>query len=88
MLNLSALLIIAVHLFNSADSLYFHIAETERKCFIEEIPDETNVIGKYCGYVESRIFSFYFPLQLITKWNCTTQEAAVTCPRQLASECM
>jgi hypothetical protein len=21
--------------------LYFHIAETERKCFIEEIPDET-----------------------------------------------
>ena len=26
--------------------LYFHIAETERKCFIEEIPDETMVIGK------------------------------------------
>lgn len=25
--------------------LYFHIAETERKCFIEEIPDETTVIG-------------------------------------------
>ena len=28
-------------------SLYFHISETERKCFIEEIPDETLVIGKY-----------------------------------------
>ncbi|KAI6237948.1 GOLD domain-containing protein [Aphelenchoides besseyi] len=28
-------------------SLYFHIAETERKCFIEEIPDETMVIGNY-----------------------------------------
>ncbi|CAF0920474.1 unnamed protein product [Rotaria sordida] len=28
-------------------SLYFHIDETERKCFIEEIPDETLVIGKY-----------------------------------------
>jgi hypothetical protein len=25
--------------------LYFHISETERKCFIEEIPDETTVIG-------------------------------------------
>lgn len=25
--------------------LYFHIGETERKCFIEEIPDETTVIG-------------------------------------------
>ncbi|KAI6189470.1 Transmembrane emp24 domain-containing protein eca [Aphelenchoides bicaudatus] len=30
-----------------ASSLYFHIAETERKCFIEEIPDETMVIGNY-----------------------------------------
>lgn len=29
-----------------SDSLYFHIGETEKKCFIEEIPDETMVIGK------------------------------------------
>jgi len=29
------------------DALYFHIGETERKCFIEEIPDETMVVGKY-----------------------------------------
>lgn len=27
--------------------LYFHIGETERKCFIEEIPDETDVIVNY-----------------------------------------
>lgn len=27
------------------DTLYFHIGETEKKCFIEEIPDETMVIG-------------------------------------------
>lgn len=27
--------------------LYFHIAETERKCFIEEIPDETTVLVNY-----------------------------------------
>lgn len=27
------------------DALYFHIGETEKKCFIEEIPDETMVIG-------------------------------------------
>jgi len=31
----------------SVECLYFHIAETERKCFIEEIPDETMVIGNY-----------------------------------------
>ena len=30
-----------------ATPLYFHIGETERKCFIEEIPDETMVIGNY-----------------------------------------
>jgi len=29
------------------NSLYFHIGETERKCFIEDIPDETMVVGKY-----------------------------------------
>lgn len=28
-----------------SSGLYFHIGETERKCFIEEIPDETTVIG-------------------------------------------
>ncbi|XP_043265775.1 transmembrane emp24 domain-containing protein eca [Colletes gigas] len=27
--------------------LYFHIAEGERKCFIEEIPDETTVLVNY-----------------------------------------
>ena len=29
-----------------ANGLYFHIGETERKCFIEEIPDDTIVTGK------------------------------------------
>ena len=28
-----------------AQGLYFHMGETEKKCFIEEIPDETMVIG-------------------------------------------
>ena len=30
----------------STYGLYFHMGETEKKCFIEEIPDETMVIGK------------------------------------------
>ncbi|XP_010561313.1 PREDICTED: transmembrane emp24 domain-containing protein 4 [Haliaeetus leucocephalus] len=29
----------------SAHGLYFHIGETEKRCFIEEIPDETMVIA-------------------------------------------
>ncbi|XP_076460372.1 transmembrane emp24 domain-containing protein eca-like isoform X3 [Babylonia areolata] len=31
----------------AASALYFHIGETERKCFIEELPDETMVVGNY-----------------------------------------
>lgn len=38
-----------------ANGLYFHMGETEKKCFIEEIPDETMVIGRF--------FSFIFPLR-------------------------
>lgn len=30
----------------AARGLYFHIGETEKRCFIEEIPDETMVIGQ------------------------------------------
>lgn len=37
-----------------ANGLYFHIGETERKCFIEEIPDETNVIGTAAKYTSRR----------------------------------
>lgn len=40
------LLVITLTLVKLSDALYFHIGETERKCFIEEIPDETNVIGE------------------------------------------
>lgn len=44
--KLLSLLLIAISA-QLASSVYFHIGETERKCFIEEIPDETMVIGKY-----------------------------------------
>ena len=29
-----------------SSGLYFHIGETEKKCFIEDIPDDTMVVGK------------------------------------------
>lgn len=38
-------LISLVLLLPFTSGLYFHIGETERKCFIEEIPDETMVTG-------------------------------------------
>lgn len=40
-------LLLLVGTCNTVFGLYFHIAETERKCFIEEVPDETTVIGTY-----------------------------------------
>ncbi|XP_063045698.1 transmembrane emp24 domain-containing protein 9-like [Engraulis encrasicolus] len=32
---------------NFVSALYFYIGETEKKCFIEELPEETSVIGNY-----------------------------------------
>jgi hypothetical protein len=29
----------------AANALYFHIRETDVRCFIEEVPDETIVVG-------------------------------------------
>uniref|UniRef100_A0A8C6DEQ2 Transmembrane p24 trafficking protein 4 n=1 Tax=Moschus moschiferus TaxID=68415 RepID=A0A8C6DEQ2_MOSMO len=45
-MGLPALLLLALCA-ASARGLYFHIGETEKRCFIEEIPDETMVIGNY-----------------------------------------
>ncbi|XP_028309729.1 transmembrane emp24 domain-containing protein 4 [Gouania willdenowi] len=42
----AALALLLTWIFPSS-GLYFHIGETEKKCFIEEIPDDTMVIGKY-----------------------------------------
>lgn len=39
------LCLLGVVLLGVGHGLYFHIGETERKCFIEEIPDETMVTG-------------------------------------------
>ncbi|XP_074642366.1 transmembrane emp24 domain-containing protein 4-like isoform X1 [Tubulanus polymorphus] len=40
-------IVLSLILVSSVSGLYFHIGETEKKCFIEEIPEETMVVGKY-----------------------------------------
>ena len=35
--------------------LYFHIGEAEKKCFVEEIPDETLVVGK----IDEQIYIYF-----------------------------
>lgn len=75
-----------------ADALYFHIAETERKCFIEEIPDETTVIGNNqanllsldsCNLLSVKINGFQWNI----RWSCTIRVPADLCHRHQASEC-
>ncbi|XP_052226780.1 transmembrane emp24 domain-containing protein 4-like isoform X1 [Dreissena polymorpha] len=40
-------ILIFISTLSVVSALYFHIGETEKKCFIEEIPDETMVVGRY-----------------------------------------
>ncbi|KAL3864060.1 hypothetical protein ACJMK2_005768 [Sinanodonta woodiana] len=46
---------------SAASALYFHIGETEKKCFIEEIPDETMVVGNYKVQVYDFSVKDYLP---------------------------
>lgn len=51
-------------LINIVNGLYFHIGETERKCFIEEIPDETNVIGNIILIELNNLIRYFFCSEL------------------------
>uniref|UniRef100_A0A8C3A2D1 Transmembrane p24 trafficking protein 9 n=1 Tax=Cyclopterus lumpus TaxID=8103 RepID=A0A8C3A2D1_CYCLU len=48
-------------LFGAVSALYFHIGETEKKCFIEEIPDETMIIGNYRTQLYDKQREEYMP---------------------------
>lgn len=50
-------LILAFCAWQTTHGLYFHIAETERKCFIEEIPDETTVMSEYYFLIIDRAYA-------------------------------
>ena len=44
----------------SCSALYFEISQRDKKCFIEELPDDTQMIGKYLVQVydkEARVSS-------------------------------
>ena len=36
------------------NSLYFEITDKDKKCFIEELPDDTQMIGKYLVQIFDR----------------------------------
>jgi len=47
-----------------SSGLYFHIGETEKKCFIEDIPDDTMVVGKALFLSESVCISLLYEVGL------------------------
>ncbi|XP_051506584.1 transmembrane emp24 domain-containing protein 9-like [Myxocyprinus asiaticus] len=55
-------LVLFLNIYTSfVSSLYFHIGETEKKCFIEEIPDETMIIGNYRTQLYDKQKEEYLP---------------------------
>lgn len=82
MIKSASLVLLLISLVGLSHGLYFHIAETERKCFIEEIPDETTVIGKHSNCCDSshnphRLLFF----QLTTKLSFMIHGQAASCLR-------
>ena len=52
----------------SCSALYFEISQRDKKCFIEELPDDTQMIGKYLVQVydkEARVSSNVWILAII-----------------------
>lgn len=80
-------------------ALYFHIAEGERKCFIEEIPDDTTVIGEewssihLIGKCADKVFIDKLEVimrvcfQWTTRWSCMTPGRVGLCRQLLVLEC-
>lgn len=63
---LSFLVVLSV-VFEYVSGLYFHIGETERKCFIEEIPDETAILGINLHLFDILVY-FYFVLKVWSRF--------------------
>jgi len=60
MVNLNSLFFIVL-LIPAYNGLYFHIGETEKKCFIEEIPDEVTIVGNYKVEMYDKKTNSYLP---------------------------
>ena len=57
-----------------AHALYFHIGETEKKCFIQDIPDDTMVVGKFARHLIAKCVipvtvRLSLDLRPVSKWK-------------------
>lgn len=68
------LLVVSCFLLEGATALYFHLAEGERKCFIEEVPSDTMVTSNTSvNFIRIKCIAYHILIQFqrITKLNCT-----------------
>ena len=52
-----------IFLLAATNALYFEISEKDKKCFIEELPDDTQMIGKYLVQVfdkQTKVITWFF----------------------------
>lgn len=49
MMELVKVAVLVLACLGVSHGLYFHIGETEQRCFIEEVPQETMIVGKLGG---------------------------------------
>lgn len=47
MAALTCLLLLSISWIRLSEGLYFHLQETENKCFLEEVPSETMIVGQW-----------------------------------------
>ena len=70
---------------NLTHGLYFHMGETEKKCFIEEIPDETMVIGE-SGSMLIRAATRLGGINVIVYHSSSDSPYPIACLRQTGFE--
>lgn len=61
-LNMKLLAVLLIVCLEGCSALYFHMGETEKKCFLEEIPDETMVTGMVLGHNRPKLSDIFVPL--------------------------
>ena len=49
MMELVKVAVLVLAYLGVSHGLYFHIGETEQRCFIEEVPQETMIVGELGG---------------------------------------
>ncbi|ESO08181.1 hypothetical protein HELRODRAFT_75680 [Helobdella robusta] len=80
-------LLVAISIFSLTDGLYFHLSETSKKCFIEEVPENTLVTGIYRLLVYDENSKIFLPANRFgVHIDVTGPDGSVTLSRIYAAD--